>query len=908
MIRRFSILPLAVALTIPWRLLGEEVKMSDAKGNLVAEPGFRVMTAWQAKHTKGFVDVGAVRSADGVYVYGLGVLKTPRKKERSIVSQSVQLDSGKRHLLSFTYKTGYGLEYRGYQEIFVSLDDWVVWRADLAVPDKARQASLLFDVPAERMTLTFGKRGLKDEGGGWAFQSTISNVLLRPAVKGDKGDFVTRGKTVIVPVPKPPARHVFGNETEFRLRMACISDRDLFAALDLDRPPLADVRAAVDAADYAAAYRAWATYWDAKDKVILIAHNRGLQPMADVEAAFRADPDRVAQAERNAAPVMRHKIKGWGNVTHQHGEIVDFNFNYGCSGKYGFHYWGWSGPLLTAYHATGEAKYLAEFDRLFNQWYEQRDAVKGAIRSLNVIWYELGLGLRNRQFLHYYTCPYADRSAETHERMLKTALGAARWLHRLQRRGYRGGNWQIMGSYGLVDIAVRLPEFREAPSWVAVGVQRLAEHVERDFHADGCHSERVPTSYMGIAYRDPRDLMALLRAAGVENESVQRFGARLEKVLEWWMLATNPLGGLPALNDGSSRRLPEAALREGAALYERPDFLYVADRLGGGVEETAGKPPAVTSVHLAPSRVVALRSGWQRDDNYLFLNYGTHSGGHTHRAMLDFELFGGGAPLALDAGIGLTYDDPLHGRWYTTARAHNMLVVDEANVDKRAARGRDMLWHSDARLDVFAATHEGYRKSHGLTHRRSVAFLKPDVFVVFDSCAAERQGQTLSWYFHSPTDLMVGDAGRVVSAAGPGVLLMEAWPDRLSGVREGKGMCSLSQFGGYREIDWIAYDRATGPGDDNRFGVLMLPFADAPPEVEFSALPSPPDTAALQLVRGAVTDFLIFGNGKRLALLDGRLVTDGAFAWIRRDAKGQRYGTLVQGKTLTWDGHDIPGP
>jgi len=610
-----------------------------------------------------------------------------------------------------------------------------------------------------------------------------------------------------------------------------IADADLFAAIDLDRPALADVKSAVEAGNYEAAYRAWAAYWDAKDRLTWVDHNGKLQPMAEVSTAFAADPAGAARAERGAEPVMRHEICGWGSVTQQHGEIVDFNFDYGRSGKYGFHYWGWSAPLLTAYHATGDAKYLAEFDRLFSTWYEQRDAVQGAIRNLDVIWYELGLGLRNRRFLHYYTCPFADRPIETHQRMLKTALGAARWLYELQRRGYRGGNWQIMGSYGLVDIAVRLPEFRESPQWLDVGVKRLVEHVQRDFYEDGCHSERAPTSYMGIAYRDPRNLMVLLRAAGVENESVRQFGTRLEKVLEWWMLATNPLGGLPALNDGGGRGLPVSSLREGAALYDRPDFLYVADRLGSGATKTDGKPPAVASVHQEPSGAAILRSGWRRDDNYLFINYGTHGGGHTHRATLDFELFGCGSPLALDAGIGRTYDDPLHGPWYTTTRAHNMLVVDDANVDKRAARGRDVLWHSDTRLDVFAATHGGYLKSHGLTHRRAVAFLKPDVFVIFDCCTAQREGQTLSWYFHSPTELTVGDAGRVHSATGPGVLLMEAWPDQLSGVREGQAMCSLAQFGGYREIDWIAYQKPVRPGNDNRFAVLMLPLVDAPPYV-----------------------------------------------------------------------------
>lgn len=687
-----------------------------------------------------------------------------------------------------------------------------------------------------------------------------------------------------------------------------ISDADLFAALDLARPEMAKVKTAVEAADYRAAYRAWAEYWSEKEKISLIPDDGHLRKMADVAAKLRADPGRVQEAVRDAAPVMRHEIRGWGTVTHQHGDVVDFNFDYGRSGQYGFHYWAWSEPLLRAYHATGEPKYLAEFDRLFNTWYRQRDQVQGAIRGLDVIWYELGLGLRNRLFLHYYRCPFLDRPPETHERMLKTTLGAARWLYELQQKGYRAGNWQIMGSYGLVDIAVHLQEFRESEQWLEVGITRLVEHVERDFYEDGCHSERAPTSYMNIAYRDPRNLMTLLNAAGVENDLTERFGHRLEKILEWWMLATNPLGCLPTLNDGGGRGLSVSNLRQGAALYDRPDFLYVADTLASSTTETKGVPPVVTSVHLEPSGAAVLRGGWRPDDCYMFINYGTHGGGHTHQATLDFELVGLGAPLALDAGIGSTYDDPLHRPWYTTSKAHNMLVVDDANLDRRVARGSDVVWHSDDRLDVFAATHQGYQKSHGVTHRRAVVFIKPDVFLVFDTCVAEKEGQTLSWYFHSPTDLTIRAAGRVESSAGPGVLLEEAWPDRLDGVREGRGMCSLAQFGGRKEIDWIAYDKKSVSGDDNRFAVLILPFREHAPKVEFTAAPSPPGTAALELVRNGTTDLVVFGNGGQLVLFEDRLVTDGLFAWMRQDAEGSRHGSVVGGQALTWQGADIRHP
>ena len=76
--------------------------------------------------------------------------------------------------------------------------------------------------------------------------------------------------------------------------------------------------------------------------------------------------------------MVAHNITGWGGVNIQHGPVVDFNADYGRGGKYGFHYWEWSQPLLWAYMGTRDPKYLDAFDELFNQWYEQRDDVVGA--------------------------------------------------------------------------------------------------------------------------------------------------------------------------------------------------------------------------------------------------------------------------------------------------------------------------------------------------------------------------------------------------------------------------------------------------------------------------------------------------------------------------------------------------
>ena len=65
-----------------------------------------------------------------------------------------------------------------------------------------------------------------------------------------------------------------------------------------------------------------------------------------------------------------------------------------------------------AWAITGDQKYLDKFDRLFNRWYDQRNSITRTIPDFDVVYYELGLGLRNRMFIEYYLLPFAGRTPQ----------------------------------------------------------------------------------------------------------------------------------------------------------------------------------------------------------------------------------------------------------------------------------------------------------------------------------------------------------------------------------------------------------------------------------------------------------------------------------------------------------------
>jgi hypothetical protein len=688
-----------------------------------------------------------------------------------------------------------------------------------------------------------------------------------------------------------------------------IRDSDLFAAIDLSRDALAPVRGAVERGDFADAYVAWAAHWKTvQHRGRYLDAGELLNTAEGAAATFKPDQATILA---KADELLAHKITGWGDVTIQHGPVVDFNASYGNSGKYGFHYWGWSRPLIQAYLLTKDQKYLAGFDELFNQWYEQRDKVHGDIPDLHAIYYELGLGIRNRVFLEYYCLPFEARPPQTHERMLKTLLGAARWLYQEEKRMYRGGNWQIIGSYGMAHIGLMVPEFKESDSWVKLGSDRLIAHTVQDSFDDGCHKERVPSSYMLYLYRDPRNIAVLMKDRPEYDPIIAKFRGPMERTLNWWTYALPPDGVVPAINDGGRLPLPPALLQDGVDFFKRGDMRWVKEQLlepsAVAAKRLAARDdanrPKQRSVHFPSSGFTILRSDWSRDARYMMINHGPSGGGHSHADALSFEMNAYGLPMAIDAGIGLTYDDPHHRPWYTQAKAHNVLLVDNSNPNRNEAEGRDVVWTSLSTLDYWAATHHGYANSLGVTHRRHIAFMNRAYFVIYDVAESSRGDHALSWNLH--TTLNLAPDARNTNGAGPGMLILPSNVDWKS--ERSQGIADTRAISGFPTthtvIDWLAYRGPLKQAAPATFAVVLYPYADSAPAVKFKTVAMKERSSHFTVDTTEGTDHLLFGD------IDSEGISfRGAFGHLRVRDEKVLSASVSQGTLLSLGSFKLESP
>lgn len=678
-------------------------------------------------------------------------------------------------------------------------------------------------------------------------------------------------------------------------KIRTITDAECFAALDLDVPGLKPVADALGRQGPEALYRAWGEFWtrSARPRYVtktsqLLIDTDLLTDEGDFRATIAAKPAERDTIIARADELLRNTIRTWGDRVEQFGPVVDFNRDVGQSGRYGFHYWWWARPLIWAAYLTGDERYLDKFQQLFNQWYDQRNSITRGFPDLDVVFYELGISARTRVFAEYLLVPHRNRSSRTHEQMLKTLLGGARWLYELERHeGYRPGNWQIVGSYALVQIALLMPEFRESPAWLATGLQRLGEHLERDFFEDGGHSERAPRNYTLLTYLGYRNLCYLLERHDRAPEFTRLIRSRMGRTIDWWVALIAPTGEIPAYNDSHRGLFPADILRDGAEYFARPAVSGVLRNLFG--ERGDATLPAFRSRHLPSSGFTVMRTDWSREALYFNTGYGPYAS-HTHNDLLSFEIYAYGRALVVDAGIGMTYDDPLYLTWYKSAPAHNTVVVNGKDMKREGIRGEDVRWGSAGDTEYFAAGHSGYVETSGVRHRRQVVFAKPDFWFILDDLTGARPGDTLSWYLHSPTVLQPARLG-FKSADGPGLMVLPATPPEA--VRTGEGMAASTadlRPGRVQSINWIRFDRRAKDTTSVQFPVLLLPFRETPPEVRIEQVAP----NQYRVTMGGKEDQLIFGGGGPGSRM---WETDAALLHLRSEG-GKRTATVIEGTYL----------
>ncbi len=302
------------------------------------------------------------------------------------------------------------------------------------------------------------------------------------------------------------------------------------------------------------------------------------------------------------------------------------------------------------------------------------------------------------------------------------------------------GNHENSCAESLLAFALRFPEFSESSSWRDQGFSRLMTNSLAFFNSDGGSIEPA-MNYHGYA---AGFLISGLEMAKEHNISVPAsVVSRLEKVFEFYAYMLEPNGQAPSFGDTDARefRPGEEAINHdregkavfGAEMFDRDDLLFI------GTAGKRGTMPESNSYSFPESGYYVLRSGWGQFSGgdfeaarHMLVRTGTY-GSHGHHDMNQLTLYAYGRPLIIDPGRA-TYGRPLQST-LMRAPSHNVLLVDDEEKMNTEARGTDTYFYTSPVLDFLNNKYPHLYP--GVHHTRTVFFVRPDYYVVFDRASSD---------------------------------------------------------------------------------------------------------------------------------------------------------------------------
>ncbi len=464
--------------------------------------------------------------------------------------------------------------------------------------------------------------------------------------------------------------------------------------------------------------------------------------------AARLEPYEGPTPERStgiAQDLLEHRFQ-FGEPVHAFGpDITDIDWAYELDYEWtnSLNRCGFWTHTANVYRATEDARYIDEIEGQLLHWIETCPLPPkpddGRWRSWQtwdrpalITWRSLDSAIRLWKLTALVPLMCAERTRVSDRACMALLWSIWEHLDYLSDDDWDGGNWLSTVNASALDAAVAHGEFGDSPQWLEHSKAAFELNVLRDVRADGKEIENSP-GYIQFAYQSMFRVLQTLTERGVEvdPEAYRRLDL-LQDFIAWTAF---PDGTVPMIGD--SDRGGVGILDRTWPYFEREDIRYVAT---AGVE---GTPPGQASRYWEDSGWCVMRGPWGegefRDALHLVFK-ASPRGPHGHLDQNSLTLYAYGRPLLIDPGR-LNYR--AEGVLFRSTPMHNTIAVDDA--DQAGGDAAFERWESAPEHDLAVGSHQLYQ---GVTHQRSVGFVKPGFVVVKDSLASEEAHRYAQrWHF-----------------------------------------------------------------------------------------------------------------------------------------------------------------
>ncbi len=570
------------------------------------------------------------------------------------------------------------------------------------------------------------------------------------------------------------------------------SVQDFFGKyLDCTIPALKDIPAKMAVGDEAGANKIFADYVRAT-----------LDPMRVNRDWIEGSLTKKGKADmqRRAERIMDYRLSACGVPFHFKDHKIDWLSNPTYNN---YREWPWQlgrQPFFTdlaKYYTMmgGDERAAATWRDMVSSWIEQGgkcpdDSPPGR----PVMWRTLDSGLRVsgwcRQIHAFIKSP--SLSDEFIVRFFRSVRDHG---HRLEKP-LTSNNWRIMELDGLVHIAMLFPFLTESASWRESALKEYEKQMDLQIYPDGFQFELAP-GYHGILPHDYCKLRRLAIECGMPEPPFILKG--LERAYDMYPHIMRPDRCAPPINDSGAvaiRSFMETASR----LYPaREDFRWFA------TDGKEGRAPDYLSYAFPYAGAVAMRTSWDREAVWAYMDCSPFGRGHQHEDKLNVLIYAYGKNMVVEGGC-YAYDTSEMRKYVLSTRAHNTIMVD--GLEQCTRRGwkwlpediykkADFLFRTTPELDV---ARDAYVKGYGrgkvpvkATHERTMMFFKKvpglaPFFVVVDRLTApDGKPHTYDSLWHLETSELKMDGVNYVADFGGGIGLAVAFSDQEAKIEDMKG-------------------------------------------------------------------------------------------------------------------------
>lgn len=421
--------------------------------------------------------------------------------------------------------------------------------------------------------------------------------------------------------------------------------------------------------------------------------------------------------------------------------------------------------LGKAYLLTGNEKYAKGFVKQVTHWIANNpldDSLK------NYSWRRIEAGIRCENWIKSFE--YVKKSKSI------TPAFLSKFLESLYQQGVyinsafsgfsQTSNWGVLEYQGLFNLSLFLDDFKIAPQWQTDAIDKLTTCINLQILEDGTQWEQSPM-YHNEVFHCYMNVNLLSQQKGIKLPEVlvKKTKEMAYANVKW----QKPNYHQPLLGDSDDTDL-RGLLTLAASIFDDPvlksrafntldyETLFITGMENNKIyENIPSKFPDFLSAYQQSSGDFYMRSSWEADATYTSFHLKKLGCGHGHDNLLHFTIFANGRDYLIDGGR-FSYVDNEWREFFKNNKSHNTLGVDDLTnsiykdswLNTFEARSQGVYTKITTDFDYAEAENTAYKRlADPVFIKRRMLYLKPDVWLVFDSFSANGN-HAYAQYFNFP--------------------------------------------------------------------------------------------------------------------------------------------------------------